>query len=100
MPKPRKQLISIADTPLQPLLDTTVETYRQRLMGISWFLRELNENIARQANHEDNCTGRYYKRRPAFYLSGPLRGSNLFPTNWWEGRFKSQALLDEAALTF
>ncbi|SBT18846.1 hypothetical protein MGA5115_03007 [Marinomonas gallaica] len=60
---------------LQPLLDATVESYRQRLMDISWFLRELNENIARQANFEDQCTGRF-----------------------WEGRFKSQAILDEAAL--
>ncbi|WP_067216768.1 hypothetical protein [Marinomonas gallaica] len=31
---------------LQPLLNAMVETYRQRLMDISWFMKELNENIA------------------------------------------------------
>lgn len=52
-----------------------VQKWRERLYDISWFMKNLNEFIARAANKEDNCTGKF-----------------------WEGHFKSQALLDETAI--
>ena len=41
-------------------LKETVTIYRQRLFDISWLMRNLNEHIAREANKEDGCTGRFY----------------------------------------
>jgi len=69
----------VDDEPLedheQYQLDILIDTWRSRLHDISWFMKVLNENIARMANKEDECTGHF-----------------------WESRFKSQALLDEKAV--
>jgi hypothetical protein len=41
-------------------LKETIAIYRQRLYDISWLMASLSEPIARQANKEDGCTGRFY----------------------------------------
>ena len=48
---------------------------RRRLGDLGWFMKALKEPIARRANREDDVTGHF-----------------------WEGRFRSTALLDEAAV--
>ncbi|MEO1019202.1 MAG: hypothetical protein AAFY56_16155 [Pseudomonadota bacterium] len=52
-----------------------IAVFRRRLTNLSWFMKCLNEPIARRANREDGCTGHF-----------------------WEARFKSQALRSERAL--
>ena len=60
----------------QILLDPSrVAELRKRLSDISWWMRCSAENIARQANKEDQVTGHF-----------------------WEGRYKAQLLLDEASI--
>ncbi len=56
-------------------VDQYADVFRERLADLSWFMKCLNEPIARQANKEDKCTGHF-----------------------WESRFKSQALDTEEAV--
>ncbi|MBA6339408.1 transposase, partial [Colwellia sp. BRX8-7] len=43
------------------MVEETAQVYKQRLIDISWFMRALNEPIARQANKEDKCTGHFWE---------------------------------------
>jgi hypothetical protein len=58
-----------------PRLDRGIANMRERLASVSEFMKYLSQPIARRANIEDKCTGKF-----------------------WEGRFKCQRLLDEAAV--
>jgi REP element-mobilizing transposase RayT len=61
--------------PERATVSDIVNVWRRKLASISWFMRCLNQPIARQANREDKCTGKF-----------------------WESRFKSQALKTEEGL--
>ncbi|WP_101676304.1 transposase [Alloalcanivorax mobilis] len=52
-----------------------IATWRARLFDLGWFMKCLNEHLARRANQEDACKGRF-----------------------WESRYRCQALLDERAV--
>jgi len=59
----------------QQAVNDIIAVWRKRLSSLSWFMKCLNEPIAKKANQEDQCTGHF-----------------------WESRYKSQALKTQHAL--
>ena len=76
LPKPvQNYLAGSTSSGDREFTDAKIRTWRKRLADLSWFMKCLNEYIARRANAEECCTGHF-----------------------WESRFKSQPLLNESAL--
>jgi hypothetical protein len=72
-----EQLAAPAESDVKAMVNSAekMKEIRERLSDISWFMRALAEPIARMANRQDDCTGRF-----------------------WEGRFKAQRIVDETGL--
>jgi len=68
------QALPVSETRVQQLAADAevVAELRRRLGDLGWFMKCLKEPLARLANKEDGCTGAF-----------------------WEGRFRSVAVLDE-----
>lgn len=71
------QALTVSETRVRELMADTdaLAKARQRLSDLSWFMKCLKEPLARLANKEDGCCG-----------------------SFWESRFRSVAVLDEASL--
>ena len=69
------QMAVIQSPAVQAVFQQKIRAWREHLKDISWFMKCLNEYMARRCNKEDACKGHF-----------------------WEARFKSQALLDEKGL--
>ena len=48
-----------------------LEVLRERLGDLSWYMKCLNHHIARRANLEDDCTGKFWESR--FHSSRPMK---------------------------
>ncbi len=69
------QLPTEAEIAVEAMDSLTVEKWRKRLSNVGYFMKAFKEPISRRANKEDGCSGAF-----------------------WEGRYHSQVLLDQAAL--
>ena len=67
-PKVKKSITSRADQILAHEIDLLnnpkkLVIYRERLGSLSWFMKSMNEHIARKGNEESGCKGRFWQGR-------------------------------------
>lgn len=76
-PKEKRKTVAVTQEWIATAVQDSkrVEVLRKRLVTLGWFMKEVKEPLARLANMEDGCKGTFF-----------------------EGRYKSIALLDEQAV--
>ena len=79
-------------------VDSLAARWRERLCDLSWYMRCLNEHLARRANAEDGCKGRFWESQEGHPPTRSNGGARMGHPSW--AKEKHRAPIQLSAFTF